>query len=222
MTIFSGVSHPGVDGGHAATQCFLTAPRTPSAAFKNSVSLDQVAAERMGAATRFPVLVTRVGNREPEPVVHARRRDDPGRKEPGRPLSEDVRQGTAKQMEARIERPEDRPQHRSTSSTTAPRDFRRTSGRGSRPPRPVLHERPRPGEPADQGPGVGEAAQAQGQASPEPTDAEKGQLITASRLMFDTGPAGSRDRLDPAGDDLHPHARAWRPIFPAWSTRRTP
>jgi hypothetical protein len=63
MTVFSGVSHPNVDGGHAAEQTFLTAaPHPGSGAFKNSVSLDQVAAERIGSATRFPALVTRVGN----------------------------------------------------------------------------------------------------------------------------------------------------------------
>src|SRR5437868_1946541 len=46
MTIFSGVSHPGVDGGHAAEKSFLTAaPHPSSGAFRNSVSLDQVAAE---------------------------------------------------------------------------------------------------------------------------------------------------------------------------------
>jgi hypothetical protein len=63
MTIFSGVSHPGVDGGHQAERSFLTAaPHPGSGAFKNSVSLDQVAAEQIGAATRFPTLATRIGN----------------------------------------------------------------------------------------------------------------------------------------------------------------
>ncbi len=62
MTIFRGVSHPGVDGGHLAERSFLTAaPHPGSGSFKNSVSLDQVAAERIGAQTRIPVLVTRVG-----------------------------------------------------------------------------------------------------------------------------------------------------------------
>ncbi len=62
MTVFSGVSHPGVDGGHLAERSFLTAaPHPGSGAFKNSVSLDQVAAEHIGSLTRFPVLVTRVG-----------------------------------------------------------------------------------------------------------------------------------------------------------------
>jgi hypothetical protein len=62
MTVFSGVSHPDVDGGHLAEKSFLTAaPHPASGAFRNSVSFDQVAAERMGTLTRIPVLVTRVG-----------------------------------------------------------------------------------------------------------------------------------------------------------------
>src|ERR1700691_5390403 len=62
MTVFSGVSHPGVDGGHAAEKSFLTgAPHPASSVFKNSVSLDQIAAERVGGHTRIPVLVTHVG-----------------------------------------------------------------------------------------------------------------------------------------------------------------
>lgn len=63
LTVFSGVSHPGVDGGHQAERSFLTAaPHPGSGAFRNSVSLDQVAAEQIGATTRFPTLPTRIGN----------------------------------------------------------------------------------------------------------------------------------------------------------------
>ena len=62
MTVFSGVSHPSVDGGHTAEKSFLTAaPHPNSGAFRNSVSLDQVAAERIGSLTRIPALVTHVG-----------------------------------------------------------------------------------------------------------------------------------------------------------------
>jgi hypothetical protein len=62
MSIFSGVSHPGVDGGHAGEKSFLTAaPHPGSGTFRNSVSLDQVAAERLGNLTRIPALVTHVG-----------------------------------------------------------------------------------------------------------------------------------------------------------------
>src|SRR5262249_23990727 len=58
VTVFSGVSHPGVTGGHAAEKCFLTGtPHPERGGFRNGISLDQFAAERMGNQTRFPSLV---------------------------------------------------------------------------------------------------------------------------------------------------------------------
>ncbi len=57
FTVFSGVWHPEVDGGHPADNCFLTAaPHPGSAGFKNTISLDQYLAERLGHLTRFPSL----------------------------------------------------------------------------------------------------------------------------------------------------------------------
>lgn len=57
FTVFSGVSHPGVDGGHSAEKCFLTAAPHPGArSFKNSISLDQFIAQRIGDKTRFASL----------------------------------------------------------------------------------------------------------------------------------------------------------------------
>lgn len=57
LTILSGTSHPGVDGGHSAEKSFLTAaPHPGSASFKNTISLDQVLAEKIGARTRFGYL----------------------------------------------------------------------------------------------------------------------------------------------------------------------
>src|SRR6516165_7071221 len=42
FTVLSGVSHPGVDGGHPSDICFLTAaPHPASSLFRNSISLDQ-------------------------------------------------------------------------------------------------------------------------------------------------------------------------------------
>ncbi|MEM8670377.1 MAG: DUF1552 domain-containing protein [Planctomycetota bacterium] len=58
MTVFSGVSHPNVDGGHAAEKSFLTAAAHPgSGSFKNSISVDQLVAETVGRQTRIPSLV---------------------------------------------------------------------------------------------------------------------------------------------------------------------
>jgi hypothetical protein len=57
FTVFSGVSHPDVDGGHPADNCFLTAaPHPGSGGFRNTISLDQFAAQQIGHLTRFPSL----------------------------------------------------------------------------------------------------------------------------------------------------------------------
>ena len=63
FTVFSGVSHPGVTGGHAAEKCFLTGtPHPERGGFRNWISLDQFAAEQIGNRTRYPSLVLGVGN----------------------------------------------------------------------------------------------------------------------------------------------------------------
>ncbi len=57
FTVFSGLSHPGVDGGHSTENCFLTAARGPTrSGFRNTISLDQYAAEELGQLTRFATL----------------------------------------------------------------------------------------------------------------------------------------------------------------------
>jgi hypothetical protein len=58
FTVFSGLSHPDVDGGHPAEMSFLTSAPHPSAdGFKNTISLDQYAVERLVPDTRFDSLV---------------------------------------------------------------------------------------------------------------------------------------------------------------------
>ncbi|MCC6540371.1 MAG: DUF1552 domain-containing protein [Bryobacterales bacterium] len=57
FTVFTGLSHPGVSGGHSTDNCFLTAARGAfKSGFRNSISLDQFAAEKLGQVTRFPSL----------------------------------------------------------------------------------------------------------------------------------------------------------------------
>lgn len=54
FTVISGTSHPEVDGGHAASMSWLTgAPHPGAANFKNSISIDQLAAKQIGLQTRF-------------------------------------------------------------------------------------------------------------------------------------------------------------------------
>jgi len=59
FTVFSGLSHPNSNGnsGHASELTWLTsAPRPGLAGFRNTISIDQLMARHIGAATRFPSL----------------------------------------------------------------------------------------------------------------------------------------------------------------------
>ncbi len=62
FTVFSHLDH-GLNGGHGAVHAFLTGVKkeeSPGFAEKN-ISIDQVAAEHVGAATRYPSLTTGIG-----------------------------------------------------------------------------------------------------------------------------------------------------------------
>lgn len=57
FTVFSGLSHPGMEasGGHPCNLSFLTgAPGVGRPSFKNTISLDQLVAEKIGLQTRLP------------------------------------------------------------------------------------------------------------------------------------------------------------------------
>jgi len=58
FTVISGLAHPGVGSSHDSIFSFLTGARHPEnrAGFRNSISLDQFAADKIGAQTRFPSL----------------------------------------------------------------------------------------------------------------------------------------------------------------------
>jgi hypothetical protein len=57
FTVFSGLSHPDVDGGHSAEASYLTAAPHPRADnFKNSISLEQYAIELLNPDTRLSSL----------------------------------------------------------------------------------------------------------------------------------------------------------------------
>ncbi len=59
FSVISGLQHTGVDWGHDSIKSFLTAVPHPErrSGFRNSISLDQFAAEHIGSLTRFPSLV---------------------------------------------------------------------------------------------------------------------------------------------------------------------
>lgn len=59
FTVLSGLSHPEVASGHDSGYSFLTGAHHSGfmrGSFRNTISVDQLAAERIGGATRFPSL----------------------------------------------------------------------------------------------------------------------------------------------------------------------
>lgn len=62
FTVMSGLSHPDVDGGHSSGASYLTAaPHPGGSSFRNSISLDQFAAEHLNSNTRFNYLALNSG-----------------------------------------------------------------------------------------------------------------------------------------------------------------
>lgn len=69
LTVFSGIAHPDIGGDHASESCFLTSAKHPTSPnFRNSVSLDYLAAKHVGNATRFPLLS--LGTDDAFPLTH--------------------------------------------------------------------------------------------------------------------------------------------------------
>ncbi|MCD0463546.1 DUF1552 domain-containing protein [Roseiconus lacunae] len=65
MTLLSGLSHPNQNGnnGHASAMTWLTSAQRPGlAGFKNTISLDQLIASKLGGVTRLPYLCLSSGN----------------------------------------------------------------------------------------------------------------------------------------------------------------
>ena len=65
FTVFSGLSHPDQSGadGHSSEMTWLTAARHPGlGGFRNTISLDQYVAEKIGIETRFPSLTLGTNN----------------------------------------------------------------------------------------------------------------------------------------------------------------
>ncbi len=66
FTVFSGLSHPEQQGnnGHASELTWLTSAQRPGlAGFRNTISLDQMIAEKIGIETRFPFLALSTSGR---------------------------------------------------------------------------------------------------------------------------------------------------------------
>jgi hypothetical protein len=104
-TVFSGVSHPEVDGGHHAEISYLTAaPHPSSGGFKNSISLDQYAAERIGIKTRFPYLSLMVGSENNSLSWTASGVKIPAISKPSEVFQQMFVQGNEEEVEAQIQK----------------------------------------------------------------------------------------------------------------------
>lgn len=104
MTVFSGISLPGVTGAHAAEKCFLTGtPHPERGGFRNGVSLDQFASEQIGNQTRYPSLVLAMSNENPTLSFTRNGAPIPAEKSPRRLFERLFVQGKAEEIEARVE-----------------------------------------------------------------------------------------------------------------------
>jgi hypothetical protein len=103
-TVFSGVSHPDVDGAHEAERSFLSAaPHPGGAGFKNSISLDQLAAEQLGPITRFPAFVLDVNAESTQGMSFSRSGVKvPSEKSPAKLYANMFLQGKPSEIDARI------------------------------------------------------------------------------------------------------------------------
>ncbi len=156
FTVLSGVSHPFVDGGHPSDMCFLTAaPHPASGSFRNSISLDQLVAEKIGTLTRFPSLTLAVnGGRSLSWTRTGVAIPPEGRA--SAVFNQLFLQGTPAEIERQVREIDAGRSILDVVSEQAeiPPEGRRRPRSG--PARPVLFERPRPGAPA---PGVSRMGQ---------------------------------------------------------------
>ena len=104
VTVLSGVSHPGVAGGHVAEKCFITGtPHPDRGGFRNWVSLDQFAAEQIGNRTRYPSLVLAMSN-EGSTLSYTRSGAPiPSERSPKKLFQKLFVQGKADEVEANVE-----------------------------------------------------------------------------------------------------------------------
>ena len=105
FTVFSGLSHPEVDTGHNTDVAFLTgAPRPARSGFRNTISLDQFAAQQIGHLTRFPFLSLRVGPGDGSLSYTSAGVRIPADARPSQVYQSLFVQGTADQVAAQVQR----------------------------------------------------------------------------------------------------------------------
>jgi len=104
LTVLSGVSHPGVAGGHVAEKCFITGtPHPDRGGFRNWVSLDQFAAEQIGNRTRYPSLVLAMSNEGGTLSYTRSGAPIPAERSPKKMFQKLFAQGKPEEVEANVE-----------------------------------------------------------------------------------------------------------------------
>ena len=185
FTVLSGVSHPYVDGGHPSDISFLTAaPHPASSSFRNSISLDQLVAERIGMLTRFPSLTLAVNGGRSLSWTRTGVAIPPEGQASG-VFKQLFLQGTPAEIERQIRELDTGRSILDVVSEQA-RDLR-AERRRPRPAaaRPVLFRRPRPGTPAPGVARLGQQAEAEVKASPPIDPASPAQYMAKVQIMYD-------------------------------------
>ncbi len=166
FTVFSGVSHPNVDGGHPSDISFLTAaPHPASSSFRNSISLDQFVAERIGVLTRFPSITLAVNTNSRSLSWTGTGVAIPPEDRASAVFNQLFLQGSEEEIQSQILRPRHGPQHSRRGLRPGPRPGAQRQRPRQGPARPVLHQRPRPRAPAAAIARLGDEAQAGGEHS---------------------------------------------------------
>jgi hypothetical protein len=106
ITLFSGLSHPDQAGanGHSSEATWLTGARHPGlGGFRNSISLDQYAAERIGRHTRYPSLVLSTSGQTSQSYNRGGVMV-PAASQPSRIFAQLFLEGSAAEVEAQVRR----------------------------------------------------------------------------------------------------------------------
>ncbi len=105
FTLFSGLSHPEQNGnnGHASSMTWLTsAPHPGLSGFKNTISLDQLMANKLGGTTRFPFLA--LSNDGGSLAWTSNGVNIPAQSSPSRLFQRKIKAGTKKEVEAQLQK----------------------------------------------------------------------------------------------------------------------
>lgn len=108
FTVFSGLSHPDQAGadGHSSQKTWLTsAPHPGLGGFRNTISVDQFAAEKLGYVTRYPSLV--LGTAHGSQAYTRSGVMIPANPYPSRVFAQLFLKGTDKELEAQIQKLKD-------------------------------------------------------------------------------------------------------------------